>query len=175
MNSSNDVKNGKQFWKVMFDELPTTLDELRSLPEANLKQPHYVAALLIPILCLWSTNQGLVLDMLNFLKGPQELSMHEKQFIEDRLRGKEYLPFSYFEGTSPQNGYKPSRPYTITISTVPTSFNEAGYAKLYLKSSGADSPRPVQIRKKESSGEWFLWEQMILSDIRQPVLSDPWS
>jgi hypothetical protein len=167
--------NDNKSWQVVFNELPTTLEMLRALPQANLQEPHYAAALLIPALCLWPTNKNVALEMINFLKGPQGLSTYDIQFISERLRGKEYVPFSYFAGTTPENGYEPSKPYTVTISTVPTSYAEDGYVKFYLKSSGADSPRPVQLRKKPSSGEWFLWEQMLLSDIRIPVSADPWS
>ena len=174
MNGTSNMKNANQIWEVTFKELPTSLDMLRVLPQANLKQPHYAAALLIPALCLWPKDQKIALDMINFLKGPQGLSTRELQFINERFRDKEYLPYSYFEGSSPANGYKPSIPYTVTISTVPTSFDEEGYAKLYLKSSGADSPRPVQLRKKDSSGEWFLWDQMLLSEIRVPASKDDW-
>lgn len=175
MNWLNNKKTGNQSWQVNFNELPINLDMLRALPQSNLQEPHYAAALLIPALCVWTTNQNIALEMINFLKGPQGLSTREKQFINERLRDKEYLPFSYFAGTSPQNEYKPTRPYTVTITTVPTSFDEAGYAKLYLQSSGADSPRPVQLRNKASSGEWFLWDQMLLSQIREPVSADPWA
>lgn len=175
MKLFKNIKGGNQSWKVTFDKLPTTLDMIRALPEASLKEPHYAAALLIPALCLWATNQNAAQEMINFLKGPQALSTYDIQFINERLRGKTYLPFSYFEGSSPQNGYEPSKPYTVTVSTVPTSFDEAGYAKLYLQASGADSPRPVQLRKKESTGEWFLLDQMLLSDIRIPVSEDPWA
>ena len=175
MHWDNDMKTSNQFWKVEFDELPTTLDMLRALPQAGLQEPHYAAALLIPALCLWPVNQIAAVELINFLKGPEALSQREIKFINERLRGKEYLPFSYFEGATPENGYEPSRPYTVTISSVPTSFDEAGYAKLYLKSSGADSPRPVQLRKKVSAGKWFLWEQMLLSEIRTAVSADPWT
>lgn len=174
MHWDNDMKTSNQIWKVEFYELPTTLDMLRLLPQSSLLEPHYAAALLIPALCLWPVNQNAALELVNFLKGSQPFSKYEIQFINERLRGKEYLPFSYFEGTTPENGYEPSRPYTLTISSVPTSFDEAGYAKLYLKSSGADSLRPVQLREKSSTGEWFLWEQMLLSEIRPPVSTDSW-
>ncbi len=168
------MKTGNLCWKVEFDELLTTLDMLRALPQAGLQEPHFAAALLIPALCLWPINQNVALEMIRFLKGPQALMVHEIQFINERLRGRAYLPFSYFDGTKPENGYDPSRPYRVTITTVPTSFDETGYARLYLQSSGADSPRPVLLRKKGSSGEWFLWEQMLLSEIRPPVSADPW-
>ncbi len=113
--------------------------------------------------------------MINFLKGPQSLSTYEQQFISERLRGNEYVPFSYFDGACPENEYHPILPYSITVSTVPTSFAEDGYAMLYLRSGGADSPRPVKLRKKPSTGEWFLWDQMLLSQIRKPVSEDPWA
>ncbi len=175
MNGIYNNKSGNKSWQVMFDEIPTSLDMIRALPLANLLEPHYAAALLIPALCLWTTNQDEAINIMNFLKGPQPLSIREIQFINERLRGKDYLPFSYFESSSPENGYTPLKPYTVTISTVPTSFSEEGYLKLYLKSSGADSSRPLQLRRKDSSGEWFLWDQMLLSDIRQPISTDPWS
>ena len=105
MSRIKNVKSRNQTWQVTFNELPTTLEALRALPQASLKEPHYAAGLLIPALCLWSSNQSVALDMINFLKGPQTLSMHEIQFINERLRGKEYLPFSYFEGATPENEY----------------------------------------------------------------------
>lgn len=171
----NWMKNNNKSWQVTFDKLPTSVDMLRQLPEASLKEPHYAAALLIPALCLWPVDKSMAIDMISFLKGPQGLSTHEIQFISERLRGKEYLPFSYFEGTTPKNGYEPSKPFTVKVSTVPTSYDEDGYVKFYMQSSGADSPRPVQIRQKPSSGEWFLWDQMLLSEIRIPVSEDPWA
>lgn len=164
-----------QSWRVSFADIPTGLAGLRALPEAALSEPWQAAALLIPALCLWPANQAAASEMLNWLKGPQPLSPREIQFINDRLRGKEYLPSSYFEGAAPENGYKPTKPYTVTINAARNSFDESGYAKLYLRSGGADSPRPVQLRQKASTGEWFLWEQMLLSDIRQPVAADPWA
>ena len=162
-------------WIIVFTEIPQSLEHLRSLPEASLTEPYYAAALLIPALCMWTVNQQEAQAMINYLKGPEALSVREIQFINDRLRGKEYVPQSFFVGAVPQNNYEPSQPYTLTISTNPYTFAEDGYAKLYMSSGGADSPRPVQMRLKPSSGEWFLWEQMLLSDIRPPAASNPWA
>ena len=166
---------GNRSWTVVFQEFPMTADALRSLPEATLREPHFAAALLIPALCLWPLNQPEALAMINFLKGPEGLSTREVQFISERLRGKEYVPSSYFNGATPNNNYDPTEPYTVVVTDNPYSYQEQGYAKLYLQSSGADSPRPVQLRQRPSSGEWFLWDQMLLSDIRQPVSADPWA
>ena len=46
---------------------------------------------------------------------------------------------------------------------------------LYVACSGADSPRPLKLRKKSSTGQWFLWEQQLLTGIRIPKESDPWA
>jgi len=47
---------------------------------------------------------------------------------------------------------------------------------VFLKTAGADSPRPMKLRQKASTGEWFLWEySSILSGIRIPAVEDPWA
>lgn len=158
-----------------FQKLPTNVAELQSMPEYSGKSPYAVAALTVAVLCNYEKNPDETINMLNALKGPQPLSNYEKQFLRDRLVGKGYKPMSFFAGTSPQNNYTPSLPYTITITSNPYSFKEANYAKLFIKSSGADSERQITLRQKPSTGQWFLWDQMLLSDIRIPVASDPWS
>ena len=113
--------------------------------------------------------------MLNFLKGPRPLSNMEIQFIDDRLRdGKTYVPFSYFKGATPENDYTPDKPYSITVESNPYSDANQGYKKLIIKSSGADTPREVQLRMK-GDGQWLLWEQFLLPDIRAPKSADPWA
>ena len=53
---------------------------------------------------------------------------------------------------------------------------EPGYLRVFLKTAGADSPRPMKLRQKASTGEWFLWEySSILSGIRIPAAEDPWA
>ena len=99
----------------------------------------------------------------------------EKQFIRDRLGGKMYVIRSFWAGTSPQNNYTPSEPYSVTFFEDPYTYQNAGYAKLNVRSSGADSPRQITLRKKESTGQWFVWEIFFLSDIRIPVAMDEWA
>lgn len=36
-------------------------------------------------------------------------------------------------------------------------------------------PRPLKLRNKPSTGQWFLWEQQLLTGIRIPVEADPWA
>ena len=66
-------------------------------------------------------------------------------------------------------------PYTIEISDNPHSYPEENWATLYVQSAGADSPRGIKLRKKPSTGQWFLNEIQCLSDIRVPAAEDPWA
>ena len=49
-----------------------------------------------------------------------------------------------------------------------SAYAEEGYKKFDVKSGGADSPRQVVLRSKPSTGQWFLWDQFLLSGIRKP-------
>ena len=158
-----------------FSSLPTNVNELRALPEASLDSAFKTTALTILALCRYEADPSAALEMLDFLKGPAEVSTYEKQFIQERLRGKEYKARSFFAGATPDNGYQPTTPYTITVSENPYSFDEENWATLYVTSGGADNPRPIKLRKKPSTGQWFLNDIQCLSDIRVPVAEDPWA
>jgi len=157
-----------------FNSLPKNVDELKRLSEAKLSTPYETAALTLLALTRYEESPEDCIEMLNFLKGPEEVSTYEKQFIRDRLKDKYYKVFSFFKGTRPDNNYTPSKPYTVTVSSNTYSFDNANWATLYLTSSGADSPRPVKLREKPSTGQWFLNEIQYLGDIRLPANEDKW-
>ena len=158
-----------------FAVLPTNVAELQALPEASLDTAFKTTALTIVALCRYEQNPDEAIAMLNFLKGPAEVSTYEKQFIRERLEEKMYKPRSFFAGATPQNGYTPSIPYTISVSETPYSFDSENWATLYVTSGGADNPRPIKLRKKPSTGQWFLNDIQCLADIRVPVAEDPWA
>lgn len=158
-----------------FAALPTNVAEMQALPEASLDSAFKTTALTIVALCRYEQSPDEAIEMLNFLKGPAEVSTYEKQFIKERLTGKMYKARSFFAGATPQNGYAPTVPYTITVSETPYSFDEDNWATLYVSSGGADDPRPIKLRKKPSTGQWFLNDIQCLADIRIPVEEDPWA
>ncbi len=102
-----------------FEKLPVCREDLQAYCGLDLSDPYQTAALSCAALCCWGTDREAAIDMLNALKGPQPLSNYEMQFIRDRLSGKEYKPRSYFEGTSPENGYTIPMPARITVSDNP--------------------------------------------------------
>ena len=160
---------------VTFDALPTTLAELQALPLADLGTPYGTAALTVAALNRYEDDRAATHEMVNFLRGPRPMSAYEEQFLRDRLAGKMYVIRSYWAGTSPQNSYAPTLPYSVTFFEDPYSYQNEGYCRLNCRSSGADSPRQITLRKKESTGEWFLWENYLLPDIRIPASADPWA
>ena len=159
---------------ITINSLPKTAEELKAA--VDLTSPFNTAAYVIAALMNYENNPQETENMLNVLKGPEALSPFQSQFIRERLRGKMYVVRSYFKGTSPDNNYQPSMPYQIEISDNPYSYQDEGYATLWLTSSGADNPRPVKLRNKPSTGEWFLFGDITyLSDIRIPTEQDPWA
>lgn len=160
--------------KIIFGSLPETYEAFTALPEAKMDNPFSTAALTVLAFCFYPENKDLSLKMLDFLRGPRPLSVMDKQFIADGFRDKDYVPRSYFDGATPNNNYLPSEPYTITVSENPYSYQNEGYATLYISSGGADSPRSVQLRLAKD-GKWYLWEQYLLADIRKPESENPWA
>lgn len=81
--------------------------------------------------------------MMTHLHGPHGLSVSDKQFIADRFKDKDYVPRSYFVGTTPDNNYEPSEPLTIKFFENPYARQntDEGYLTLQVESGGADSPR----------------------------------
>lgn len=158
-----------------FAKLPTNVDELKSLPEVAMDSPYKSVALAMAALLNFEKDVDAMFAMLDYLAGPEPLSTYMRGFIKERLSGKAYKVKSFFEGTSPENGYIPSSPLTIKVGANPNSFVEENYATMYVASSGADSPRPVKLRKKPSTGQWFVIDIQCLSDIRIPVEADPWA
>lgn len=161
--------------KYIFKKIPSCVEELQVIPEAVLNSPYKTAALTMAVLCHYEQSPEATIMMLDYLKGPENVSEYEKQFIQERLRGKQYKVSSFFEGATPENGYQPTQPYSIVVNDNPYSYPDENWVTLYVKSSGADTARGIRLRRKPSTGQWFLNEIQCLSDIRLPVEEDPWA
>ena len=169
------VSVGNKREAFTFTALPESLAEMQALPEASLSTPFQTAALTVCALCAYAADKEVGTEMLNWLRGPRPLNGQDISFLNDRFRGgKTYIPFSYFAGAAPENNYTPAEPFTLYIESNHTSGAEEGYMKLFIPCGGADSPRPIKLRMK-GDGRWFLWEQYLLTDIRQPKAADPWA
>ena len=165
---------GNKSVPIAVSSIPSSLQEFTALPQAAMATPFDTAAMTVIALCVYPYNAEASVQMLNYLRGPRPLSGHELSFIKDRFRDGDYVPRSYFEGATPANDYEPQAPYTITVSENPYSYQNQGYAKLFIRSGGADSPREVVLRQAKD-GKWYLWDQFLLVGIRQPESANPWA
>ena len=134
-----------------FDKIPTSMEDLADVDQ-YLDEPSFAPALFLMI-------SGL-----------------DKSFYKDRfMDGKYYKPFSYIDGATPDNNYVPKTPYVIHVYNDPNGPQEENYKSFLLQSSGSDSKRKAFVRIKPSVGLWYLTEEMLLSDIKEPVKDDAWA
>ena len=175
-NVKNAVKNAaNKSVTIDFPGIPESYEEFVSLPEAKMENPFETAAMTVLAFCVYPKDRELSIKMLNFLRGPRPMSGMDINFIRDRfMDGRDYVPRSYFKGATPENDYTPEIPLKITVGDNPYSYENDGYAKLLVRSGGADSLREIVLREAKD-GKWYLWEQYILSDIRQPESANPWA
>lgn len=161
--------------QVVLQQIPESLTQFERLPQLGLHTPEDTCAAFLCALSLYLRDKDAGVAALNMLRGPRPMTPYDIQFLRDRLRGKAYLPLAYFEGAMPQNNYRPAIPYVLNV--LPDSRPqdaEPGYIRVFLKTTGADAPRPIKLRQKND--QWFLWEySSVLSGIRIPVAEDPWA
>ena len=162
------------YMTITFDKLPANVEELKALPIASLNEPEYGAALFVAAMMHYSVNKDETFEMLDFLNGPYEVTQYQKQFIADRMAEGDHVVRSFFAGTSPENDYTPSMPYTIVTER---GFDQEtdGRMRIVLTSSGSVTKRFFTMRHKPSTNQWFVEEQMILGMIREPKSADPWA
>ena len=165
---------GAQKQVFTFADLPESLAQMQAMPEAALTSPFQTAALTVCALCVYTGYPQIGAEMLNWLRGPRPLSPFDISFLNDRFREGHHVPFSYFAGSSPENNYTPTQPFTLIIEAGPYADANPGYKKLHIRSGGADSPREVVLRQK-GDGQWLLWDQFLMVGIRQSKAEDPWA
>lgn len=165
------LESSEHWVRVEFDALPQSAAEV-----APCRTPEETAALTVAALVRFTEDQETGIAMLNVLRGPRPLSPQEIHLLKDQLlKDRDYVARSHFNGATPDNNYTPIEPYSVTVADSVHSYDQENYATLYIRSGGADSPRPITLRKKPSTGEWFLWNHVgLLPGIRVPASQDPW-
>lgn len=174
---------------VPIDRLPSSVDEFVALRDRLAQTPQGGAAMMVLALLAFARDEQVgtpcltvAVDRGRLHESPDEskvhqgykgwqLSVQDLQRIQLQIKGKEYLPRSYIQGATPENGYAlPSPPFTIGCSDNPYSGDVAsGTYKVFVQSSGADSPRPVTL-KRNDKGIWKAaeWSSLIVG-VRPPA------
>ena len=102
-----------------------------------------------------------------------KLRNRDLRLIEDQLEGRPWLAASYVKGTSPDTGYElGGGPLAFDVRLDPvTPYEPRDRAKVFIVSSGADSPRPLTVAR-DAEGIWKVAEwSSILVGVRPPAES----
>ncbi len=104
-----------------------------------------------------------------YLPMPLEQSNNYRTFVE-RMKDSDfhYIFRSFAEGTSPENSYTMS-PDKFKLNIVSTR-KESDFTHLFLRSSGADSPRSIWMQ--EQDGLWYtINNASTYSQVREPKVA----
>lgn len=170
--------------ETTISSVPTTIEEFKTLRDNLSTTPQGGATAFMLALkifakdeqfghqCLVLTVDRNSLSQGNIYKGFQ-LSRSDISRIKSQLSYNPQLTNSYIKGATPENNYTVNLPYVYSYTTNPTSGSEAdGYMKLFIACYGADSPRPIHI-KKNNRGVWKVnnWSSVIVG-IKKPPIDD---
>ena len=145
--------------------IPDSVDAFVALRDSLATTPHGGAVVYVVALNIYAedealgqqvltiaVDQGQLSDGAKGYKGKQ-LSNMQLQALKERIRAKPYVARSYVQGTSPEGQYAfPPAPLRVQIREQPHDVQE-DTAKVFVHSTGADSPRPL-VLKKNNRGLW---------------------
>ena len=80
------------------EKMPCSFEEFMELPQLRLTAPENTCAAFLCAVELFRRDKEKGRKTLNVLRGPYPLTGIDVQFVQDRLRGKGYLPMAYFRG-----------------------------------------------------------------------------
>lgn len=172
--------NKNAVWTIKLGAFPKDYDEFLKIYAAMGMTPQGSAVCLIVALMMFFKDQGEAIKMLAFVVDPSrtiikkggmpELFQSDLRFILMQSAGKEYMFNSYVVGTDPKNKYKIEKmPITFEFSSNKYSeaMGECKY-KLFIKCTGAPSPRPITLSKQDD-GYWKAFEySSLLLDVQKP-------
>ncbi|MCC7493408.1 MAG: hypothetical protein IT204_13720 [Fimbriimonadaceae bacterium] len=89
------------------------------------------------------------------------------------LKEQQYIIRSYAKGAKPDNNYQMD-PENYELNIEKVNLNPPGVEgrgiQVYLRSGGADTPRPVYLMKSKQSGLWYMnLHTNVYTGIRPPV------
>ncbi|MBN1151184.1 hypothetical protein JXA84_08215 [candidate division WOR-3 bacterium] len=168
-------------WKKKLGGFPKNHEEFLKVYAAMGTTPQGASACLIVALMFFSKNKDEGLKMLASVVDPSrtvkkqgaipELFQSDLRFISMQSTGKEYMFNSYAVGTDPKNGYKIEK-MPIEFEFSSNKYSEAMgdcRFKLFVKCSGASTPRPITLSKQDD-GYWKALEySSLLLDVQKPL------
>jgi hypothetical protein len=168
---------------VTVESIPKSVEEFVQLRDKVAMTPQGGATMMLLALTLYTQDEKVGTDCLTVAIEQDQLDKHADGYKGYRPRNaalkhlkqyifgeKGYIVRSFFPGTIPENGYTlPPGPWKFTWMTNPHSGSiDSGRIKLFIRSSGSDLPRPMQV-KRNDKGIWKAaeWSSFTVS-VRKP-------
>ena len=170
-----------------FNKLPATADELKNFSLKSDKEGDYDYGMFAPMAAAiiaihtYGTNKDEAYKMFEYAYGPQTFSNFDKEFVRTQFStaANKVLQDCYFGGATPENGYKPDEPFTITLEEGPYFISakdgkpERHMSFIYF--AGADTERYMDVCLS-SDGTWYGYEgnyKHLLASVKEPVIENP--
>lgn len=170
---------------ITFSRLPENAEELSMIDRTGDNGKFITMALLICAYKAWTPEDpDTCAEMMRLLMDSPTASntytAYTKQFVKDRMmqNGKwECIADAYFDGSTPENGYTPGTPLSITLREYPylpqlsTAYGDEIYVeKIVTDFPGADTERTVSVYEDPQDGSWYIFSDTygsLLADIKQ--------
>lgn len=167
---------------ISISEMPKTTDEFLVLRDKIAKTPEGAAAVFLMASIKFAEDPALgrhwviIATDKNWLSHSSSPKAYRgfdlaksADFVLNQVNGKQYIPFSYLKGTSAANGYQPgNEPYEFNFERTTDAGD--GMVKVFVKSTGADTARPITLNKNDA-GVWKGFEySSIFVGVRPPVV-----
>lgn len=172
---------------IEFLALPKNVEDLKLIDRSGDNGKFVVVAQLLASLKTWKkedeeTCSEMMKELLNSPTVPNNYSNFTKSFVKDRMLQNDkydFLADAYFDGATPENGYTPNSPLSITLREYPyapqlsTMYGPNIYVeKIVSDFKGADSERSVSVYKDQKDQKWYIWSDTykgLLVDIKTPI------
>lgn len=164
-------------------KMPATVEEFTAWRNQVATEPEGGAAVYVVALATYAKDKDLglqfltiAIDQAHLVNGNQGVKGRQPKGIavqrwKENIGRKPYVARSYFEGTSPENSYQlPAANLEISYSEVRDLGGNR--SKVFVVSSGADSPRPITLQQNDK-GLWKAWEWSSLSVGTRPPKQAP--
>lgn len=179
-----DIKQAK----VIFNELPASVEELKSIDRSGENGKYLTMALLFCAFKTWTpednnTCNGMLEVLMNSPTCGMTFNNFGKQFLKDRMMQNNKYPYlanAYFDGASVSNGYSPAAPFSVTVEeyvyNIPPSTMygpKLDLERIIVSFDGADTPRYVDFYVDPKDNQWYAWSDSykgLLADIKVPAI-----
>ncbi len=167
---------------IELGSIPSTLEEFDAKYSVMATTPEGAIVMFLAAMDIYARNEELGKNCFGLCFHPENRNgdlpnNHFLSFMHSRFHygdGQPWIARSYFEGAKPENGYTPKEPLTLKMKSRVNDDDyltsmDADIEKRWLKSSGADSERAVQVLRVRGEELYYMFEYGGLpSQVRKP-------